>query len=182
MTMLQRFHTVIAQYLEEQTRLQKVTCYPSGRSAVETPAGFLELAQISMGAGGASGTGSAPSTEELALQLTWTLRILVDSTSENVALENAALENAALEKAPIVLQSLLIEAAQALYLTHFGLPLTPVVGLDFQMETMPDAEAFVMGSVTWTQECLVGDSVWDPGEWIPPTTLHIDWKGGRNAG
>lgn len=158
MTMLQRFHTVIAQYLEEQTRLQKVSCYPSGRSVVETPAGFLELAQISMG--------GAPSTEELALQLTWTLRILIDS---------------ALENAPIVLQSLLIEAAQALYLTHFGLPLTPVVALDFQMESMPDAEAFVMGSVTWTQECLVGESVWDPGEWIPPTTLHIDWKGGRNA-
>lgn len=177
MTMLQRFHTVIAQYLEEQTRLQKVSCYPSGRSVVETPAGFLELAQIS-----AAGTGSAPSTEQLALQLTWTLRILVDSALENAALENAALEKAALEKAPIVLQSLLIEAAQALYLTHFGLPLTPVVALDFQMESMPDAEAFVMGSVTWTQECLVGESVWDPGEWIPPTTLHIDWKGGRDAG
>lgn len=162
MTMLQRFHTVIAQYLEEQTRLQKVTCYPSGRSAVETPAGFLELAQIAMGGAPSSATG----TEQLALQLTWTLRILIDS---------------ALEKAPIVLQSLLIEAAKALYLTHFGLPLTPVVALDFQMESMPDAEAFVMGSVTWTQECLVGESVWDPGEWIPPQTLHIDWKGGRNA-
>lgn len=159
MTMLQRFHDAIAQYLEEKTRLQKVTCYPSGRAVVETPAGFLELSHI--------GVNNTSGTEELALQLTWTLRILVDS---------------ALESAPIVLQSLLIEAAQALYLTHFGLPLTPVVAVDFQMESMPDAEAFVMGSVTWTQECLVGESVWDPGEWIPPTTLHIDWKGGANAG
>lgn len=164
MTNLQHFHETIARELQEKTRLQKVLCYPGGRSLIEAPVGFLELSQIEMG--------NPPGTEELSLNLTWTLRILIDS---------------ALENAPIVLQSLLIETARVLYLNTFGLPITPVLSLQFHFELLQDTEAFLMGSLTWMQECHVGDSVWDSVEGIPPHTLHVDstiisLKGGCHAG
>lgn len=150
--MLQNLHASIAQYLQENTRLQQVLCYPSGRSIVEAPVGFLELSHIEMG--------SAVGTEELALVLTWNLRILVDASLQN---------------AHIILQSLLIEAARSLYLQTFGL--TPILALNFHLESFQDAEAFIIGSVSWSQECHVGDSVWEAGEWIPPSKVHVDWKG-----
>lgn len=156
--MLQNFHEGIAKELQTKTRLQKVLCYPSGRSLVEAPVGFLELSQIDMG--------NAPGTEELSLNLTWSLRILIDS---------------ALENATIALQSLLIETAQVLYLNTFGLPMTPVLSLQFHFEPLQDAEAFLMGSVTWSQECHVGDSVWNSVEWISPHMLHLDLKRGNDA-
>lgn len=135
-----------------------VLCYPSGRSLLEAPIGFLELSQIALG--------EDAGTEELPLQLTWTLRILVASD---------------LEDANIALQSLLIEAAQAVYLQTFGLPLSPVTQLDLNYEPLQEAEAFLMGSVSWTQTAHEGISVWDPGEWLPPHTVHVAFHSGGEA-
>lgn len=109
----------------------------------------MELSQIAQG--------EDLGTEQLPLQLTWTLRILVASD---------------LEDAHIALPSLLIEAGQAVYLQTFGLPLSPITQIDFEYEPLQEAEAFLMGRVSWTQTAHEGLSVWDPDEWIPPHTVH----------
>ena len=150
MSTLKRYHKTIVQHLKDHTQLVDVQCTPGGRSLLEAPVGFLELSQMAMG--------EDAGTEELPLQLIWTLRILVASD---------------LEDANITLQSLLIEAAQAVYLQTFGLPLSPVTHIDFGYEPLQDAEAFLMGSVSWSQTAHEGMSVWEPGEWIPPHTVHV---------
>lgn len=152
MSTLKRYHDTMAQHLKDKTQLVDVQYPPSGRSLLEAPVGFLELSQIAMG--------EDAGTEELPLQLTWTLRILIASDLEDVN---------------ITLQGLLIEAAQAIYLQTFGLPLSPVTHIDFGHEPLQEAEAFLMGSVSWTQTAHEGLSVWEVGEGVPPHTVHAVW-------
>ncbi|GHS91321.1 hypothetical protein AGMMS49949_01510 [Alphaproteobacteria bacterium] len=144
-------HEVLATELRAKIpSLRAVLCYPGDRSVLEAPVGFLEISPM--------GIGTDPGTEELPLVLTWTLRILLDSTIEN---------------SHIALQSLLIEAAQAVHLNNFGLKMTPASDLDIQYGTLQEAEALLIGSVSWKHELHFGVSQWDCPDGIPPHTLHV---------
>lgn len=133
---LEKLHTDIADVLHRKTQLKTVLLYPSGRARVDVPAGLLELSEIEMGAN--------PGTEELALRLTWALRILVD---------------AGISKTAIVLQTLMVEAAHALFFADFDDMSTPTA-FDFTFEAPQDAEAFAVGRLTWAQEAHFGTSIW----------------------
>jgi hypothetical protein len=149
---LQQLHETIAtSLLNKINGLQAILCYPSGRQPLEAPVGFLEISQISVG--------NDPGTGELPIVLTFTLRILLDST---------------IPDSNMALQSLLIEAAQAVYLNNFGLPMTPASNIEIQYESIQDAEALLAGSVSWRHELHFGQSEWASTDWIPPHTIHLN--------
>lgn len=149
---LKELHDVIAStLLSEITGLQSVLCTPSGREPLEAPAGFLEVSEIAVGAD--------PGTGELSVILTFTLRILIDSTIPN---------------ANIVLQSLLIKAAQTVHLNNFGLAMTPGRDIEIQYETIQDADGLLAGSVSWRHELHAGESEWASIPWIPPHTIYLN--------
>jgi hypothetical protein len=148
---LQQLHeTIAAILLSKINGLQAILCYPSGRQPLEAPVGFLEISQI--------GIGNDPGTSELPIILTFTLRILIDST---------------IPDSNIALQSLLIEATQAVYLNNFGLSMTPANDIEIQYEAIQDAEALLAGSVSWRHELHFGESEWASTDWIPPHTIHF---------
>jgi hypothetical protein len=130
--------------------LQSIVCYPIGRDSLDAPVGFIEISQIALG--------SDPGTGEIPIILTFTLRILVDST---------------IPDPQIALQSLLIEAAKAVYLNNFGLSMTPGSNIDIQYESIQDAEALLAGSVSWQHELHYGASEWAATGWIPPHTINL---------
>jgi hypothetical protein len=148
---LKEIHEAIArELLSKINGLQAILCYPSGRQPLEAPVGFLELSQIAIG--------NDPGTGELPIILTFTLRILIDST---------------IPDSNIVLQSLLIEAAQVVCLNNFELSMTPGSHLEIQYESIQDAEALLAGSVSWQHELHFGTSEWVSIAWIPPHTIHF---------
>jgi hypothetical protein len=111
----------------------------------------LEISQI--------GIGNDPGTGELPVVLTFTLRILLDST---------------IPDSNIALQSLLIKATQAIYLNNFGLTLTPANDIEIQYEAIQDAEALLAGSVSWCHELHFEESEWTSTDWIPPHTINLN--------
>lgn len=154
--MLEALHNEIRDRLVDGTRLETVLLYPSGRAPVTLPTWLLELSGLKMG--------TNPGTEELALSLTWSLRILVDAAQPNAAM---------------TLQTLMIEAAQALYLAPFASLGTPT-GFAFDFESPPDGDAFAIGRVSWSQEAHFGTSVWAGGGSLP-TTVHVEFKKGEGT-
>jgi hypothetical protein len=151
MNLLDIHETIASALLAKINGLRSILCYPGGRQALEAPVGFLEISQIAMG--------QDPGTGELPVVLTFTLRLLLDSTIEN---------------SNIALQSLLIETAQAVYLNNFGLSMTPARDIDIQYESIQDAEALLAGSVSWRNELHVGASEWASTGWIPPHTINLE--------
>jgi hypothetical protein len=149
---LQELHEIIAtDLLAKISGLRSIFCYRNGRSPLEAPVGFLEISQIAVG--------NDPGTGELPIVLTFTLRILIDSTVEN---------------SNIGLQSLLIESAQALHSNNFGVSMTPASNIEIQYEEIQDAEGLLVGSVSWSHELHFGISEWISNDWIPPHTIHIN--------
>jgi hypothetical protein len=142
--------TIAAELLDKIGGLQGILCYPGGRNQLEAPVGFLEISQIAIG--------NDPGTGELPIVLTFTLRILLDST---------------IPDANIALQHLLIYAAKALYSNNFGLPITPASDIEIQYESIQDAEALLVGSISWQHELHFGISEWAPTDWIPPHTINL---------
>jgi hypothetical protein len=142
--------TIASELLDKIGGLQGILCYPGGRSALEAPVGFLEISQISIG--------HDPGTGELPIILTFTLRILLDST---------------ILDANIALQHLLIDGAKALYSSNFGLAITPASDIEIQYESIQDAEALLVGSVSWRHELHFGISEWASIDWIPPHTINL---------
>jgi hypothetical protein len=142
---------IAAELLSKINGLRGILCYSGGREPLEAPVGFFEISQI--------GIGTDTGTGELPIILTFTLRILLDSTVQD---------------ANIALQHLLIDAAKAVYLNNFGLAMTPASALEIQYETIQDAEALLAGSVSWRHELHFGESEWAATSWIPPHTIHLN--------
>jgi hypothetical protein len=140
-----------AELLDKIADLQGILCYPGGRNQLEAPVGFLEISKIDIG--------NDPGTGELPVILTFTLRILLDST---------------IPDANIALQHLLIDAAKALYSNNFGLPITPASDIEIQYESIQDAEALLVGSISWRNELHFGISEWSSTDWIPPHTINLN--------
>jgi hypothetical protein len=143
--------TIAAELLAKIEGLQGILCYPGGRNQLEAPVGFLESSQISIG--------TDPGTGELPIILTFTLRILLDST---------------ITDANIALQHLLIDTAKALYSNNFGLAITPTAALEIQYESIQDAEALLVGAISWCHELHFGESEWASTNWIPPHTINLN--------
>jgi hypothetical protein len=143
--------TIASELLDKIDGLQGILCYPGGRNQLEAPVGFLEISQISIG--------NDPGTGELPVILTFTLRILLDST---------------IPDANIALQHLLIDATKALYSNNFGLVITPANDIEIQYESIQDAEALLVGSVSWQHELHFGISEWISTDWIPPHTINLN--------
>ena len=156
MEFLTLHETLQAQLQTQIPALQSILSYFNERIQLEAPVGFLEISQIH--------TGSDPGTEELALILTWTLRILLDSTLPN---------------ANIALQSLLVEAALAINQNTFGAKMTPARNLVFLFESIP--EAWLTGSISWQHEIHVGKSIWKVTDFIQPHVLGINFREVQNA-
>jgi hypothetical protein len=150
MNLKELHETIASKLLSKIQGLQAILCYPGGRNQLEAPVGFLEISQISIG--------NDPGTGELPIVLTFTLRILLDST---------------IPDANIALQHLLIDAAKALYSNNFGLPITPASNSEIQYESIQDAEALLVGSISWQHELHFGASEWSPTDWIPPHTINL---------
>jgi hypothetical protein len=149
---LQYVHDIIAAaLLSKIDGLQSILCYPGGRQPLEAPVGFLEISQIALG--------QDPGTGELPIILTFTLRILIDST---------------IPDSNVALQSLLIAAAQAVHLNNFKLEMTPACEIEIQYEAIQDAEALLAGSVSWRHELHFGKSEWTSTAWIPPHTINLE--------
>jgi hypothetical protein len=151
MNLKELHETIAAELLDKIDGLQGILCYPGGRSQLEAPVGFLELSQISIG--------NDPGTGELPIVLTFMLRILLDST---------------IPDANIALQHLLIDAAKTLYSNNFGLAITPASDIEIQYESIQDAEALLVGSISWQHELHFGESEWAPTDWIPPHTINLN--------
>lgn len=151
----QEYHEAIAAHLKTHTPLQNILFYPSGRSLLEVPVGFLEMSGLAMG--------TPSGTEGLALHLDWSLSVLVEASLKN---------------APVVLRSLAAEIGAALYLEKFHPSLGPVLELEFEFEAPQEAEAFLIATLHWKQEAHVGTSVWDPEDFIPPTHVEVHFKQG----
>jgi hypothetical protein len=143
--------TIASELLDKIGGLQGILCYPGDRNQLKAPIGFLEISQIAIGAD--------PGTGELPIILTFTLRILLDST---------------ISDSNIALQHLLIDAANALYSNNFGLAITPAADLEIQYESIQDAEALLVGSVSWRHELHFGQSEWASTDWIPPHTINLN--------
>jgi hypothetical protein len=150
MNLKELHETIASELLVKIERLQGILCYPSGRTQLEAPVGFLEISQIEIG--------NDPGTGELPIILTFTLRILLDST---------------IPDANIALQHLLIDVAKALYSNNFGLPITPTTNIEIQYESIQDAEALLVGSVSWRHELHFGQPEWSSTNWIPPHTINL---------
>jgi hypothetical protein len=142
--------TIASDLLSKINGLQGILCYPGGRNQLEAPVGFLEISQIAIG--------NDPGTGELPIILTFTLRILIDST---------------IPDANIALQHLLIDTVKTLYSNNFGLQMTPAAEIEIQYESIQDAEALLVGAVSWRHELHFGTSEWTSTSWIPPHTINL---------
>jgi hypothetical protein len=150
MNLKELHETIAVELLAKIEGLQGILCYPGGRNQLEAPVGFLEINKIEVG--------NDPGTGELPIILTFTLRILLDST---------------ISDSNIALQHLLIDAAKALYSNNFGLNITPAVDLEIQYESIQDAEALLVGAISWRHELHFGISEWASTDWIPPHTINL---------
>jgi hypothetical protein len=149
MTLLE-LHKKISDYLLTKVpSLQAVYYYNQTRANIPAPVGFLEVTHMDIGAD--------PGTEELPVVLNFTLRILVD---------------ASINAADIALQTLLLEAALAVYHTNFGLPLTMTQELGISYENIADAENVLVGAISWKNEMHFGENVWIDASWIPPHHIN----------
>jgi hypothetical protein len=147
---IQLLHDIMAIHLLEAIPgLQRIYCYDQDRASLPAPVGFLEISNIEFG--------SDPGTEELPLVLTLTLRLLVD---------------AALPKADIALQSLMVDAARAVFHQNFGLPLTMSHDLALNYDTTAETEQILIGQISWKHEAHFGDNIWEDSSWIPPHRVH----------
>jgi hypothetical protein len=145
--------TIASELLSKISGLQGIMCYPGGRNQLDAPVGFLEISKIDIG--------NDPGTGEMPIILTFTLRILLDST---------------ITDANIALQYLIIGAAKTLYSNNFGLPITPASEFEIQYESIQDAEALLVGAVSWRHELHFGISEWASTDWIPPHTINLSTK------
>lgn len=125
--------------------------YPKLRTAIQTPAIFIDLASME--------PGTDPGTEELALLLRFEARIVIGSG----------------DSACLSVRELAAEVARIVHKNSFGVRVKPAALVSVSPDNFrPEIDAYEVWLVEWQHEIHLGQSIWD-GIGITPQQIFLGY-------
>ncbi len=144
-------NAILAEITSKIAGIETSGFYPKLRTAIKTPAVFIDLASMEPGAD--------PGTGELALIARFEARVVVGSS------DNACLQ----------VRELATEVARIINKNNFGLNVKAAALVSIAPDHFrPEIDAFEIWLVEWQNEIHIGQSVWD-GVGIMPEQIFLGY-------
>ncbi len=144
-------NAILAEITTTITGIETYGSYPKLRTAIKTPAVFIDLAALE--------PGIDPGTEELALLARFEARVVLGSN------DNACLN----------VRELAAEVARIIHKNNFGLQVKPAALVSVNPDNFrPEIDAYEIWLVEWLHEIHIGQSVWD-GVGVVPEEIFLGY-------
>ncbi len=144
-------NAILAEITSKVAGIETSGFYPKLRTAIKTPAVFIDLATLE--------PGTDPGTEELALLARFEARVVLGSN----------------DSACLSVRELAAEVARIVHKNNFGVKVKPGALVSVQPDNFrPEIDAYEMWLVEWQHEIHIGQSVWD-GVGIVPEQIFLGY-------